>query len=123
MAIAIGVLIGFSVYTLGSYSAPPKARGSPRKPASIVDIKNNTIQQKKTLGSTSEITTMMNVYTNRDKPENYYSIQFPQNAIVEHGNNPSSYVARLPSGTVTFSVGLADIPDTSKRTALHAYSR
>jgi hypothetical protein len=110
VALAVAVLIGFSVYTLGSYSAPPKA-GTKVQPASTADIKNNTQQQ--TLISKSEITTKMSVYANRDKPGNYYSIQFPQNAIVEHGNNPGSLISKLPSVTATFSVDLEDIPDTS----------
>jgi Ca2+/Na+ antiporter len=58
VALAVAVLIGFSVYTLGSYSAPPKA-GTKVQPASTADIKNNTQQQ--TLISKSEITTKMSV--------------------------------------------------------------
>jgi hypothetical protein len=55
----------------------------------------------------------MSTYENRDKPENYYSIQFPRNAVVEHGKDPGSYIIRLPLSTAAFSVGLIDVPDTS----------
>ena len=111
VAVAIAVLIAFSVYTLGSYSASPKA-GTKIQPASTTDI-SNTQQQKKTPISTSQFPTRMSVYANRDKPGNYYSIQFPQNSIVEHGDNLGSLIAKLPSGLATFSVDLEDIPDTS----------
>lgn len=120
VAVAIAVLIAFSVYALGSYSAAPKpgTRVQPVKnKPSTIDIKNastnNNTQQKNIPSSKSGSTTTMNIYENHDKPENYYSIQFPQNAIVEHGNNTGSYVARLSSGNAIFSVELADIPDTS----------
>ena len=38
---------------------------------------------------------VMNIFANKDLPENYYSISFPQTAIVTHGKNPGSFVAEF----------------------------
>jgi hypothetical protein len=113
VSVAIVVLIGFSLYTFGSYSALPKA-GTKVQPVRILRGHVITQQQQKTSNSIPvPSTTAMSSYENRDKPENYYSIQFPRNATVEHGNNPGSYIAKLPQDNAGFSVELVDIPDTS----------
>lgn len=125
LSLAAVVIIGFSLYTFGSYSTSPKAGTkvqpviiSASSPAGVVRNNNKTTQQQQpgypnaTLGPFPGTITN-STYENRDKPENYYSIQFPRNALVEHGKNPGSYTTRLPSSTSTFSVGLVDIPDTS----------
>jgi len=52
---------------------------------------------------------VMNIFANKDLPENYYSISFPQTAIVTHGKNPGSFVANFQN--VISSVNLQDIPD------------
>ena len=53
----------------------------------------------------------MATYENREKPENFYSIQFPTDMIVTHGNRAGSVVVKSPQGV--FSVDLVDIPDDS----------
>jgi hypothetical protein len=52
---------------------------------------------------------VMNIFANKDLPENYYSISFPQTAIVTHGKNPGSFVSNFQN--VNTSVNLQDIPD------------
>jgi hypothetical protein len=114
VSVAIVVVIGFSLYTFGSYSASPKA-GTKVQPIRESRGHGITKQQQKTSNSilVPSSTTAMSSYENRDKPENYYSIQFPRNAVVEHGNNPGGYITKLPEGNAVFSVELVDIPDTS----------
>ena len=51
----------------------------------------------------------LNIFENRDKLENYYSIKFPTEAVVVHGDKTGSYVARSNDGD--FSSRLQDIPD------------
>lgn len=113
---AVAVLIGFSLYTFGLSPASPKA-GTQIQPVKVASStaksNNNSTQRQNTENSTSTIAVPMNTYENRDKLENYYSIQFPQNATVQHGINPGSYLAKLPQGNAIFSSDLVDIPDTS----------
>lgn len=111
LAIGVAVLIAFSLYSFSSYLAAPKA-GTKIEPAknlvSIVNPSNNTIQQNLPMPSGAS---KMNVFENRDSAGNYYSIQFPSEANVEHGEKPGSFIARLSQST--FSVELVDIPDNS----------
>ena len=128
LSLAVVVIIGFSLYSIGSYSTSPQAgtkiqpvRMSASAPAGVVNNNNNKrlLQQQQqenpnsTLSQFPTTVAAMNTYENRDKPENYYSIQFPSNAVVEHGKDSGSYIIKLPSNTATFSVGLLDVPDTS----------
>jgi hypothetical protein len=123
LSLSAVVIIGFSLYSFGSYSTSPKAgtkiqpvRMSASAPAGVVNKRLLQQQQENPNSTLSQFPTTaaaMNTYENRDKPENYYSIQFPSNAVVEHGKDPGSYVIKLPSNTATFSVGLLDVPDTS----------
>lgn len=53
----------------------------------------------------------MATYENREKPENFYSIQFPTDMNVIHGNQPGNLIAESPQRA--FSVDLVDIPDDS----------
>jgi len=53
----------------------------------------------------------LDVYENKDVPENYYSIGFPSGANVVQGAAPGGYIA-LVNGNV-FSTELEDIPDDS----------
>jgi hypothetical protein len=116
LSLAAVVIIGFSLYSFGSYSPSPKTgtkiqpvRISASAPAGVDNSSNNN---KKLIQAQQENLTM-STYENRDKPENYYSIQFPRNAVVEHGKDAGSYTIKLPSNAATFSVGLLDVPDTS----------
>ena len=54
---------------------------------------------------------VMNIFTNKDVPENYYSIAFPQSGMVIHGYKSGDIIYRF--GNVTSSVELQDIPDDS----------
>ena len=54
---------------------------------------------------------VMNVFRNKDMPENYYSIALPSSGTVVHGNAPGDIIYR--SKNVTSSVELQDIPDDS----------
>jgi hypothetical protein len=53
----------------------------------------------------------LDVYENKDVPENYYSIGFPTGANVVQGTNPGSYTATITP--YKYSVELQDIPDDS----------
>jgi hypothetical protein len=53
---------------------------------------------------------MLSLFENRDKRENYYSIEFPAPATVVHGDKAGSYVAKIKDGVVASS-RLQDIPD------------
>jgi hypothetical protein len=125
LSLAAVVIIGFSLYSFGSYSTSPQAgtkiqpvRISASAPAGVVNNNNRLLQHQQRGNPNSTLssfptTTTMSTYENRDKPENYYSIQLPRNAVVEHGKDPGSYIIRLPLSTAAFSVGLIDVPDTS----------
>ncbi len=83
---------------------------------SIVPISNNSSTARNTTSQISQDsvksqTTMsaLDVYENRDTPENYYSIGFPGGADVIHGDKPGSYSAT--KSPLTFLVDLQDIPD------------
>jgi len=51
----------------------------------------------------------LNIFENRDKRENYYSIGFPAEATVVHGDKAGSYLANIKDGV--FASRLQDIPD------------
>lgn len=55
--------------------------------------------------------TSLDVYENKDVPENYYTIGFPAGANVVQGANPGSYIATISA--YKYSVELQDIPDDS----------
>ncbi len=102
LIIAAGVIIivAFSLYTFGSNSTLPKA-GTKANPV-------NSVGQSASSGPASSTAS---TFVNRENPGNFYSIQFPGKAIVEHGNGSGSYIAKLSQGV--FSVQLVNIPDTS----------
>lgn len=79
-------------------------------PSSNSLITNSSTSQtsQETVKSAPTISTL-DVYENRDMPENYYSIGFPGGAYVVHGSKPGSYVASITP--VSFLVDLQDIPD------------
>jgi hypothetical protein len=95
----IVIIIAFSLYSFGSYSAAPKA-GTKQSPI------NSVVRD----GSRNAPTTI-STFENRENPGNFYSIQFPSGANVAHGNASGSYIVKIPKGV--FSVQLVDIPDTS----------
>ena len=101
IAAAIVVIVAISVYTFGSQSNAPKV-GTKENPV-------NPIGQAGSVGVGSPV--KISTFVNRENPGNFYSIQFPANAVVVHGNGSGSYLARLPQGV--FNVQLVDIPDTS----------
>ncbi len=92
LATGVVALIAFSLYTFGSFSTTPKAS------TKVEPVKNL-------------ISSTTSTFENHDKPENYYSIQFPSEAKVEHGDRPGSYTAIFRQGIST--VELVDIPDNS----------
>jgi hypothetical protein len=131
VVIALGTLIIviFSLYNFGYYISPliPQS-GAEVRPVSTSDSvtnfrtaeqTSNSAQVQKTGSGTRDIISnlssaaniRMATYENREKPENFYSIQFPTDMIVTHGNRPGSVVAKSPQGV--FLVDLVDIPDDS----------
>src|SRR4051794_4404658 len=97
------MIIMFSLYSFDSYlssTSSPKS-GTKAEPMSKADS-NGSLTANKSI--------QMITYQNRERPENFYSIQFPSYTNVLHGNQSGSYTAKLPHGF--FSVELVDIPDT-----------
>jgi len=86
-----------SVFTLGD-SSVINGNTSSKGPSSQSTIENKSMSS-------------LDVYENKDVPENYYSIGFPTGANVVQGANPGSYIATLPP--YKYSVELQDIPDDS----------
>jgi len=99
IAAGVCIIVAFSLYTFGSRSTFHKS-GTKESPV-------NSVVQVSSRGPSTTVST----YMNRENPGNFYSIQFPSKAVVEHGNASGSYTARLPQGV--FSVQLVDIPDNS----------
>jgi hypothetical protein len=100
IAAGIVIIIASSLYTFGSQSPVSKSGTKANPVNSVAQVSNN--------GSSSSI---LSTYMNRENPGNFYSIQFPSKAVVEHGNASGSYTAILPQGV--FSIQLVDIPDNS----------
>jgi len=135
IALGLGVLviIAFSIYTFGSQSTKPRSGTKVEPVRNVVtpsDSKTNNLtsnQNKKNFtrnaiglpnkslsifsNSSSYSSIPMSLFDNREKMENFYSIQFPSNSTVLHGYESGSYLAKLSKGI--FSVDLVDIPDNS----------
>ena len=65
----------------------------------------------KNASNASSSSMIMNIFANKDLPENFYSISFPQSTILTHGKNPGSFVAKFQN--LFSSIDLQDIPDDS----------
>lgn len=107
------VFLAFTGYTFSSYSPGPKAGtqiapDTSTSPITNAGIKNASIQQSPQ--STNGF--QMSSFENKDKQQNYYSIEFPSVSTVVHGKDSGSLEANLPQGIVV-STGLVDIPDTT----------
>jgi len=113
LAVGISVLVAFSIYTF-SEIFPSNVPGAGAKIQPVVSNStstltktNSSLPQQGPQENTTSIT--LSVFENRDMRENHYSIQFPSDATVVHGDNPGSYLASTKYGT--FTSGLEDIPD------------
>ena len=127
MVLGVLVIITFSIYTFGSYSTKPKSGTKVEPVKNVVTTNNsnpdsvsstftkNTTEISKSISpssnSFSPSSISMSIFENREKTENFYSIQFPSNSTVLHGNDSGSYVAKF--SRIIFSVDLIDIPDNS----------
>jgi hypothetical protein len=127
LVLGVLVIIAFSIYTFGSYSTKPKGgtKVEPVKNAVTTNNSNadhvNSTFTKNTIGISKSISPSsnsfspssipMSIFENREKIENFYSIQFPSSSTVLHGNESGSYAAKF--SRIIFSVGLIDIPDNS----------
>jgi hypothetical protein len=100
IAASIVIIIAFSLYTFG-----------PQSPGSKSGTKENPVNSVAQVSNSGPSASTVSTYVNRENPGNFYSIQFPPKAVVEHGNASGSYTAILPQGV--FSVRLVDIPDNS----------
>jgi hypothetical protein len=72
--------------------------------------KPNVQNTTSSANSTATMNSGLNIFENRDKRENYYSIEFPAEATVVHGDKAGSYVAKIKDDYV-FASRLQDIPD------------
>jgi len=106
------VFLAFTVYTFSSYSPGPKAGTQIAPDTSTSPITNAGIKNASILSPQSTNGFQMSSFENKDKQENYYSIEFPSVSTVVHGKDLGSLEAKLPQGIVA-STGLVDIPDTS----------
>jgi hypothetical protein len=127
LAAGIIAVVGFSVYNfMDSFTSNAPEAGTkitPMGEASSSSISatetkgaNNSSIAKQDVqdtsssaGSNANGNKTLNIYENRDKRENYYSIKFPAAAAVVHGDKAGSYVARTNDGL--FTSRLQDIPD------------
>ena len=114
VVITIGALtiITFSLYNFGYYLSPsiPQsgAKVNPVKSESDTGtIKNGTtdsppqnqIQTGNIFTSSNMSSSIkMATYENREKPENFYSIQFPNSIRVVHGKEPAEYLGKSLQG-------------------------
>jgi hypothetical protein len=116
VALGVVVIIAFSLYTFGSYTTKSKA-GTKVEPVknlattTVVNSNSNIQKYTRDASRSPSPSIPMATFENREKIENFYSIQFPSKSIVVHSNASGSYTAKLPNGL--FSVGLIDIPDNS----------
>lgn len=106
-SIGVATLVVFTFYTFW-FLSPSKA-GTREEPITSTIYVNSNSSQKQ--GVFSANTVPMNIFDNRDMPENYYSVQFPANSEVMHGNKEGILVARSHQGII--STELMDVPDNS----------
>ena len=104
-SIGVTALVAFTLYTFGS-SPLPKAGTRVEPVASSISANNNASVRQNSVKPVS-----MNLFDNKDMPENYYSIQFPTNFKVVHGDKQGTLIARMQQGIV--SSQLMDVPDNS----------
>ncbi|HEX9318556.1 MAG TPA: hypothetical protein VF884_06440 [Nitrososphaeraceae archaeon] len=71
---------------------------------------NSKVPSSQSAGENKSMASL-DIYENRDVPENYYSIGFPTGANVVQGANPGSFIATIIP--YIYSVELQDIPDDS----------
>jgi hypothetical protein len=126
LAAGIIVVVAFSVYNfMDSFTSNAPDVGTKITPVGVASSSSNSATETKDNSSTSgkqnvQDTTSsdnsnatgnktLNIFENRDKLENYYSIKFPAEAVVVHGDKAGSYVARSNDGV--FASRLQDIPD------------
>ena len=104
-SIGVTALVAFTLYSFWS-SPSPKAGTRVEPVASSITANNISSPNQKPASPVS-----MNIFDNKDMPENYYSIQFPKNFKVVHGDKQGALVARMQNGIV--SSQLMDVPDNS----------
>jgi hypothetical protein len=130
LAAGVIVILVFSIYNfMDSFTSNAPGAGTKISPAGVgssslnaaIETKgNNTstgsgiqnVQSTASSASSNSSATAnntLNKFENRDKQENYYSIEFPADAAVVHGDKAGSYVARNNDGV--FTSRLQDIPD------------
>jgi len=113
------IIIFFAVYSYSGPTVISQKTGTTVEPVKITDSsKFSTNKPNKSLNvgiSPSTINSknkvIQNKYENKDMPENYYSINFPSNYVVKHGEKPGSLISDVTNAT--FTVNLQDIPDDS----------
>jgi len=95
-------LVNTSTSNLKSYESVPAFH--------YISFSTNLMALAGENASNAESSSMvMNIFANKDLPENFYSISFPQATIVTHGKNPGSFVAKFQN--LFSSIDLQDIPD------------
>lgn len=114
IAAAIVAIVTISLYTFGSQSNAPKV-GTKENPV------NSVVQTNSSGGSGSPA--KISTFVNRENPGNFYSIQFPANALVVHGNGSGSYLARLPQGILSVQLTLLTQIEPALKSSLNSFNR
>jgi hypothetical protein len=99
LALTIAALAVLTTYSFSPLAAA--TTGATVKPASLEPVPVAAPQQSVT----------MSAYHNRDRRENYYTIQFPQDWKVQAGGKGGSYAFSFDTGSGTAE--LVDVPDNS----------
>jgi len=120
LAVGISALVAFSVYTFSEiFSSNVPGGGTQIQPIGSSSLTSTLTKTNSSLPPKGETNaphgnatdTALSIFENRDKPENHYSIQFPSDATVVHGDRAGSYLASTKYGT--FTSALEDIPDNT----------
>jgi len=130
LAAGIVAVVTFSLYNFmdsitsnspeaGTKISPVGAASTVSNPATeSIGVNNNSSNSSakpnvqdttSSASSTATVNNGLNLFENRDKQENYYSIGFPAEATVLHGDKAGSYVANIKDGVIASR--LQDIPD------------
>ena len=123
LVITVGtiIIILFAVYSYSGPNVVSQKTGTTVKPVKITDS-TKSITNKETNSSSLNIgidqstpnpknDTKHSKYENKDMPENYYSIIFPSEYVVKHGDKPGSLISDITNAK--FTVNLQDVPDDS----------
>jgi hypothetical protein len=92
-----------------SLNSATETNGSNTSSGATQNVQSTSPSNSSNNSSSATANKTLNRFENQDKRENYYSIEFPADAAVVHGDKAGSYVSRNNDGV--FTSRLQDIPD------------